>query len=654
MNTKNSSFLKKRRLLFRWASWFFLANIVILLFIGLNYVRMMPSFQAVTTASTGGRVFAYVFLIFAFITQFTVVSFGAYCVSILTIAFFPRRQVVLPLSVVLATAIALFFIADSIIYHLYHLHLAGVVWHIFLLGVANDVLALSWLEWLIVAGLALVFLLIETLFAYFIWKRIKDERLKGCGYVIPAILTFIILASYTTMLTALSSRTRNAVYLSNIHLLEIGAQFVPYYNDILGFLIPTMHARLFLQLMGGGFFYQPPQITKPLNYPLHAMQCTPRKKPYNIVIIMLDAWRFDMLNAEIAPNIYRFSRKADTFFPHLSGGNCTGPGVFSLFYSIPYTYWTSVLQQKKSPVLMNELLKQQYQMGIFVSASLHYPAFDETIFRKVKNLRIKNPGKYSYQNDQYITQEFKHFLKQRDSTKPFFSFIFYDTTHNYCEKPDAYPRPFKPAPRVCNRVTLTKDTNPIPLMNVYKNAIRFDDQLAGQVLSVLKKEQLLKNTIVIITADHGEQFNDNRKGIWGHASDYTRWQLQVPLIVYRPGKATHRFNYFTSHYDIVPFLMKEQLGCSNNVRDYSIGKSLLTPQKNINLFATSYIDYALVQNNRITRIYPNGNIRIYNNKGDDIKGASLNAETAKTFFSIMNEYYQSAPNNQPAYQTHRE
>jgi membrane-anchored protein YejM (alkaline phosphatase superfamily) len=91
--------------------------------------------------------------------------------------------------------------------------------------------------------------------------------------------------------------------------------------------------------------------------------------------------------------------------------------------------------------------------------------------------------------------------------------------------------------------------------------------------------------------------------------------------------------------------MQQVLGCSNKIDDYSIGKSLLTPEKNINLFAASYVDYAFVHNDRITRIYPNGNIRIYNDQGDDIPGASLNAKTAKTLFNLMNRYYESSANH---------
>ncbi|WP_306686870.1 sulfatase-like hydrolase/transferase [Candidatus Coxiella mudrowiae] len=54
-----------------------------------------------------------------------------------------------------------------------------------------------------------------------------------------------------------------------------------------------------------------------------------------------------------------------------------------------------------------------------------------------------------------------------------------------------------------------------PYLNRYRNAAHFDDALVGQVLQALKGHQLLKNTIVIITADHGEEFNENHQNYWG-------------------------------------------------------------------------------------------------------------------------------------------
>nr|WP_280124279.1 hypothetical protein [Coxiella endosymbiont of Ornithodoros amblus] len=39
-------------------------------------------------------------------------------------------------------------------------------------------------------------------------------------------------------------------------------------------------------------------------------------------------------------------------------------------------------------------------------------------------------------------------------------------------------------------------------------------------MQTLKTHHVLKNTIVIITADHAEEFNKSHQNYWGHTSDY--------------------------------------------------------------------------------------------------------------------------------------
>ncbi|WP_244897018.1 sulfatase-like hydrolase/transferase [Candidatus Coxiella mudrowiae] len=134
-----------------------------------------------------------------------------------------------------------------------------------------------------------------------------------------------------------------------------------------------------------------------------------------------------MLNPKVTPNIYRFPQKSLVFRDNLSGGNCTTrPRIFSLFYSLPANYWMGMLKQHCSPAFIHQLLQDHYQTNIFRSVSLHYPAFDETVFHQIKNLQINTPSAESFDRDRRITQEFKDFINHinLNSEKPFFSFVF--------------------------------------------------------------------------------------------------------------------------------------------------------------------------------------------------------------------------------------
>jgi len=395
-----------------------------------------------------------------------------------------------------------------------------------------------------------------------------------------------------------------------------------------------------LASMDSGFFLQNKQLSKPLNYPLHPLRYHTSNQPYNVVVIAIDTWRYDMMNAVVTPHIAQFSQRAWNFRNHYSGGDSTQPGIFSLFYSIPANYWTAALQQKQGSVFIQALLQHHYQMGIFSSASLHFPAFDETVFRDINHLQVETPGDNSAQRDQRIVKELEQFIKHKDQSRPFFSFLFFDAVHGFYDS-DTHqiPQPFQPSIQSCNRLVLTKHSNPIPYLNRYKNAVRFDDQLVGKVLAKLKQRHLLQKTIVIITADHGEEFNDEGLGYWGHASAFDPYQVRTPLIVYWPHTQPREIHYQTSHYDIVPTLMTRMLGSLNAFSDYSVGTSLLTKGHRPYLIVGSYVDYAILQKNRITTIYPGGDYAVSHMNGRTIPGARLDMVTFQKVFRDLNKYF---------------
>ncbi len=105
---------------------------------------------------------------------------------------------------------------------------------------------------------------------------------------------------------------------------------------------------------------------------------------------------------------------------------------------------------------------------------------------------------------------------------------------------------------------LKNDSDPVPYLNRYRNAGHFDDNLVKQVLNNLATQGLLKNTIVIITADHGEEFNESHQDFWGHASDYTR------------GKFIHACHLLAWPSAQKLFLFNESLRCGADFDDPSV------------------------------------------------------------------------------------
>ena len=73
---------------------------------------------------------------------------------------------------------------------------------------------------------------------------------------------------------------------------------------------------------------------------------------------------------------------------------------------------------------------------------------------------------------------------------------------------------------------------------VYDAAIRDMDLATGALLDDLERKGLLENTVVVLTADHGENLGDH--GMFGHKFNVYDTLLHVPLVVWWPGKLPPR------------------------------------------------------------------------------------------------------------------
>jgi membrane-anchored protein YejM (alkaline phosphatase superfamily) len=189
---------------------------------------------------------------------------------------------------------------------------------------------------------------------------------------------------------------------------------------------------------------------------------------------------------------------------------------------------------------------------------------------------------------------------------------------------------------------LSNHADALPYLNRYKNALLLVDQQVQQVLAQLAQQKLLDKTIVIVTGDHGEEFNDNGLGYWGHASNFTRYQVQTPLIVHWPKQAARVFSHRTSHFDIAPTLVAELLGCHAPVGTYSVGMNLKNTKLRQYFMIGSYIDFGMVEPDRITTIYPLGNYTIDYPTGLPVAGATLRVATMREMIVELKEFYRKS------------
>jgi len=337
------------------------------------------------------------------------------------------------------------------------------------------------------------------------------------------------------------------------------------------------------------------EATRELRYPKQAIHSVIPEKPLNIIWLVSESMRWDMLSPEIMPNTYSESERGRRYTRHYSGGNGTRQGLFSLFYGIYGSYWDSFLSANRTPVLMDILQERGYQLEMFTSADFTYPEFDRTLFASLPQSQLHQLGNEypAWKRDEINTAHINQFLQDRDKTKPFMVFMFYESTHARYNFP-AEKALRKPYLEDLNYATMTrKSLAPRigELKNRYINASHFIDSELAKIYTTLSEQDLWKDTIVMVTGDHGEEFMEN--GFWGHNSGFSEQQIRTPMVLWIPDEKPMVVNTATSHMDIIPTILP-LMGVNNPVSGYSLGQSMVNTGERHNIIVSDWAGVAYV------------------------------------------------------------
>ena len=313
----------QHRFLGQWIKRFFLASGIAIFAILLNYMAYMPSLSSMPLTGWRTGFLAYGFMITALIGQAALFAMVLGLLTASLAVLFPKRhRLIRGFAVIISSATIWFLMVDSLIYHLYHYHVAGLVWQVIKAGVATQILDLTWIEWAFAVVVGVVVIALELLLSARLWQYVQTKkRCRRFQVRYVAFITFgCLFLSYTLVLETLNVPIKNTRALVNAHSIVLEARTIPYYEKILGSVFPDKKGSMDLETEGAGFFEQNSQVNKPLHYPLHQLSFAKKASRKNIVIIVLDAWRFDQMNPQSAPNIYHFSKKSLVFEKNLSVG----------------------------------------------------------------------------------------------------------------------------------------------------------------------------------------------------------------------------------------------------------------------------------------------------------------------------------------------
>lgn len=576
-----------RRRLGRWCGWYLAANAVLMLLLALRYLD--------TPEAPAGAI-GIPFGVAMYVGHMASLSALVLLPVFIVILIRPGRRFAGWLAVMAGTAATVVLFVDTVVYQQYRFHINAGVLEMLFSSAADEIFAFSWIMYVQAIALVAGALLVHWVLARLAWRFANREG-KRYGAVVA---TALVAAFFTQHLT---HAWADAVGYQPI---TRQARLLPAYSPttakrfLAGIGVDVVNAQALPAATGSGT----------MKYPLESLDEADSEARPNILFVVIDAWRFDALGEKVTPNIHRFARENLRFTNHFSGGNASRTGIFSLFYGIPGTYWESTLDSSQAPVLTSRLLELDYRMGIFKSNEVTVPPFHRNVFEGIDNLRLKSDGDSTVARDRDLTKDFLGFVERGDDDRPFFSLLFYDAPHAGAFPEDG-PAPFQPSWEEINYSALDEDFDPTAFFNRYLNSVHFVDRLVGRVLNQLEARGILDETIVVITGDHGQEFNDTGLNYWGHNGNYSRYQTQVPLVVRWPGKAPGRFNHLTSHFDVAPTILSEALGIDNAYQASSIGHSLFSPVDRGPLIISSYNRYAVRTDAGYVVVQPYGGMDVY-------------------------------------------
>jgi membrane-anchored protein YejM (alkaline phosphatase superfamily) len=621
--------MTQRMQLLRWGFWFSAISGLILTLVATRFLEYMPEiegFKAGYFLATG------IFSHFSLITLLVFVLFVLPFAVLLPFAGFVMRH----LLVLVATLGTVLLIADTLVYAQYRFHITGFIFDM-LIQAGDDVIAVSWVTWLItistlVATYALYWFINKKL-----WQHIESAVWARLKYKYLSVFFVALLSSHLIHLVSDAQYDQRVTSL--VRHIPLFSPATAKEKLLSSGLVDAQSIRANKQ----DFSHKSGSL---VNYPSQPLETSINGKPLNVLLIVLDTARFDIVEPNVMPILSEFAQgnSVQVYNEHMSGGNGTRTGIFNLFYGLPGTYWGAFSANQVPPVLMSSFQKHGYELGVYAAAPLTQPAFDRTVFAGVKDLKLRADGNLPWELDENLTDNWLKFIEEKAQLpeadfKPFFGFLFYDGIHG-TSLPEGAEKPFQPSWNRVDHLSLNKDFDSTAYFNLYKNSAFQVDKQLKRVFDQLNEKNLLDETIVIVTSDHGQEFNDNKMNYWGHGSNFTPAQIHVPLVIHWPGKERQVVSHRTSHSDISTTLMKDLFNVANNTEDYSLGYHLQDTNRNGWTIAGSYVNYAILEEDRHIVTYQSGNYEILDQSARPAKDQTLSPQLSVEVMEALSRFYQ--------------
>jgi arylsulfatase A-like enzyme len=287
--------------------------------------------------------------------------------------------------------------------------------------------------------------------------------------------------------------------------------------------------------------------------------CRPAPGPPNVLLISIDSLRADRLGASgnprrPSPTLDRLATEGTSFAEAISPTSWTLPAHVTMLTGLAQFHHRVVRTADTIPAdvpLVAEVFRREgWTTAGFYSGPFLHPAygFDRgfehwTSCQVPSTAALKGPrgwsASHSDTTNPIVLRAWKRWVRH-EARPPFFAFVhMWDVHYDYIP-PEPYRTRYDPAYRgplngrnIASGKGFPDTASPrdvAHLLALYDGEISSTDATIARMLALLDRRGLLDDTIVVVTADHGDEFHDH--GGRGHQSTLYREVVHVPLIVW--------------------------------------------------------------------------------------------------------------------------
>ena len=305
---------------------------------------------------------------------------------------------------------------------------------------------------------------------------------------------------------------------------------------------------------------------------------------HNVLLVTVDTLRADRLGAygfplDTSPHIDRLAAEGVVFERAVAASSATAPSHASIMtsrfvreHSVGYSNGGSRLEG--ATTLAEVFREAGYRTAAFVGNMLlrrrsgldaGFEVYDDELLEPERNR-----GRIYERIAEETTTRALSWLRGRDEA-PFFLWVHYQDPHGPYAPPRRAEGRFRVRgdPSQAELPVLSSDSGyggipayqalpglflPSQYESRYADEIHYADAELGRLLAAADRQASGRDTVVLLTADHGESFGENDRWFMHHFTS-TPENAHVPLVVKAPGLTPQRVPGVAHHVDVMPTLL---------------------------------------------------------------------------------------------------